>query len=124
MTKFKQFHLPVTVCSFTVSLAAQTIPSGAAIDTEARDVMAETDARGSLPGAGYAALHPELKDVDPVDYPDITKMAILADVAPYSREYNQVFPSSPTTKNLAHARARDRIPGKCFCGLAPAHLPR
>jgi hypothetical protein len=36
----------------------------------------------------YAALHPELKDVDPEDYPDIHKMAILADVAPYSREYN------------------------------------
>ena len=41
-----------------------------------------------LPGPGYAALHPELKDVDPEDYPDIDKMAILADVAPYSRQYN------------------------------------
>ena len=41
-----------------------------------------------LPGAGYAALHPELKDINPEDYPDIHKMAILADVAPYSREYN------------------------------------
>ena len=41
-----------------------------------------------LPGAGYAALHPELKDVNPEDYPDIHKMTILADVAPYSREYN------------------------------------
>jgi hypothetical protein len=41
-----------------------------------------------LPGAGYEALHPELKDVNPEDYPDIHKMAILADVAPYSREYN------------------------------------
>jgi hypothetical protein len=41
-----------------------------------------------LPGAGYAALHPELKDVNPEDYPDINKMSILADVAPYSREYN------------------------------------
>jgi hypothetical protein len=43
-----------------------------------------------LPGAGYAALHPDLKDVDPEDYPDIHKMAILADVAPYSREYHNV----------------------------------
>jgi hypothetical protein len=43
-----------------------------------------------LPGAGYAALHPELKDVDPEDYPDIHKMAILADVAPYSREYHTI----------------------------------
>jgi hypothetical protein len=41
-----------------------------------------------LPGEGYAALHPEVRDVDPEDYPDIHKMAILADVAPYSREYN------------------------------------
>jgi hypothetical protein len=38
-----------------------------------------------LPGAGYEALHPELADVDPEDYPDIHKLAILADVAPYSR---------------------------------------
>jgi len=43
-----------------------------------------------LSGAGYAALHPELKDVDPEDYPDIHKMAILADVAPYSREYHNI----------------------------------
>ena len=41
-----------------------------------------------LPGAGYEALHPELKGIDPRDYPDINKLAILADVAPYSREYN------------------------------------
>jgi hypothetical protein len=41
-----------------------------------------------LPGAGYAALHPELEDVDPEDYPDINKLAILADVAPYSRQYH------------------------------------
>ncbi len=41
-----------------------------------------------LPGAGYEAIHPELKGLDPNDYPDIHKLAILADVAPYSREYN------------------------------------
>jgi len=29
-----------------------------------------------------------LKDISPEDYPDIHKLAILADVAPYSREYN------------------------------------
>ena len=40
-----------------------------------------------LPGTGYEALHPELEGVNPEDYPDIHKMAILADVAPYSREY-------------------------------------
>jgi len=42
-----------------------------------------------LPGAGYEAIHPELEDVDPEDYPDITKLRILADVAPYSREYQR-----------------------------------
>ena len=41
-----------------------------------------------LPGKGYEALHPELEGISPEDYPDINKMAILADVAPYSREYN------------------------------------
>jgi hypothetical protein len=46
------------------------------------------DGYARLPGAGYAALHPELKDVDPENYPDIHKMSILADVAPYSREYH------------------------------------
>jgi hypothetical protein len=46
------------------------------------------DGYARLPGAGYEALHPELKDVSPEDYPDIHKLRILADVAPYSREYN------------------------------------
>jgi hypothetical protein len=43
-----------------------------------------------LPGAGYAALHPELEGINPEDYPDITKLSILGDVAPYSREYNRI----------------------------------
>jgi hypothetical protein len=42
-----------------------------------------------LPGAGYTAIHPELEGVDPEDYPDIVKMRILGDVAPYSREYQR-----------------------------------
>lgn len=33
-----------------------------------------------LPGAGYEAIHPELKDIDPEDYPDLVKMKILGDV--------------------------------------------
>ncbi len=48
------------------------------------------DGYARLPGAGYAALHPELKDINPEDYPDIYKMSILGDVAPYSRQYNNV----------------------------------
>lgn len=40
-----------------------------------------------LPGDGYAALHPEVEGLDPEDYPDLVKFKILADVAPYSKEY-------------------------------------
>ena len=40
-----------------------------------------------LPGSGYAAIHPELKGVNPESYPDIFKYSILADVAPHSREF-------------------------------------
>ena len=39
-----------------------------------------------LPGKGYEALYPELKGIDPEDYPDIHKYKILADVAPTSRK--------------------------------------
>lgn len=38
-----------------------------------------------LPGAGYAALHPELQGIDPEAYPDIYKYAILADISPQSK---------------------------------------
>jgi hypothetical protein len=53
-----------------------------------------------LPGAGYEALHPELKDVNPEDYPDIHKMAILASL------WISVLPDR---KNL-HACAPGREP--------------
>jgi len=43
-----------------------------------------------LPGAGYAALYPELKDVDPEAYPLIYKYSILSDVAPNSSKFSQV----------------------------------
>ena len=43
-----------------------------------------------LPVAGYTALHPELEGINPEDYPDLTKLSILGDVAPYSREYKRV----------------------------------
>ena len=62
------------------------------------------DGYARLPGAGYEALHPELKDVNPEDYPDIHKLRILSDVAPYSREYNQGSLSCLAQKTLAHAR--------------------
>jgi len=42
-----------------------------------------------LPGAGYEAIHPELKGLDPEDYPHIARLRILGDIAPYSREYQR-----------------------------------
>ena len=39
------------------------------------------DGYARLPGVGYEALHPELKGVDPEEYPDIHKLRIPADVA-------------------------------------------
>jgi hypothetical protein len=39
-----------------------------------------------IPGKAYAALNPELKGMDPEDYPDIHKYKILSDLSPKSRE--------------------------------------
>lgn len=58
------------------------------------------DGYARLPGAGYEALHPELKGVDPEEYPDIHKLRILADVAP-----TPGVSVLRHNKNLAHARA-------------------
>jgi hypothetical protein len=46
------------------------------------------DGYARLPGKGYEAVHPEIAGINPEDYPDIAKLRILSDVAPYSREYN------------------------------------
>lgn len=43
-----------------------------------------------LPGSGYEALHPEVTGLNPEEYPDLTKMSILGDVAPYSTEYRSL----------------------------------
>lgn len=43
-----------------------------------------------LPGSGYEALHPEVAGLSPNQYPDITKLSILSDVAPYSVEYRRI----------------------------------
>lgn len=43
-----------------------------------------------LPGKGYEALHPEVAGLDPEDYPDLNKLAILGDVFPYSKQYQSL----------------------------------
>lgn len=55
---------------------------------QASEITKVPEGYARLPGAGYEALHPELKGLNTEDYPAIHKKAILADVAPYSREYN------------------------------------
>ena len=44
-----------------------------------------------LPGAGYAALYPELEGVAPERYPLIHRLSILADIAPYSSQYGETL---------------------------------
>jgi len=56
-----------------------------------------------LPGAGYEAPRPELKGLNPEDYPDIHKLCILSDVA-HIRENTPGLSVLPHTKTLAHAR--------------------
>jgi hypothetical protein len=69
-----------------------------------------------LPGAGYEAIHPELKGLDPEDYPDIHKLAILGDVA----HYNQVSPSC-REPNTSRTRGTDRV---YFAGSCTWSHPR
>lgn len=47
-----------------------------------------------VPGSGYEALHPELKGMDPENYPLLHRLNILGDVAPYSSQYDQTFRES------------------------------
>jgi hypothetical protein len=68
------------------------------------------DGYARLPGAGYEALHPELKGVDPEEYPDIHKLRILADVATPTLGLSVL----PQHKSLARTR----------CGGPPFLHPR
>jgi hypothetical protein len=64
------------------------------------------DGYARLPGAGYEALHPELKGLNAEDYPDIHKLRILSDVAPYSKEYTR------SLRPAAHKKPRARAGGQ------------
>ncbi len=83
------------------------------------------DGYARLPGAGYEALHPELKGVNPEDYPDIHKLRILADVAPYSREYRPGLSLLPDTKTpLARAPGPSSVQDQgSALRLSPGLLP-
>jgi very-short-patch-repair endonuclease len=74
-----------------------------------------SDGYARLPGAGYESLHPELKGMDPNDYPDINKLAILADIGPYSRQYQAVkgrvakAAQYDTDLDIEYSRIIDRV---------------
>jgi hypothetical protein len=77
------------------------ICKGARIPLKKGDSYTKVDeGYARLPGAGYEALHPELKVINPEDNPDIAKMRILADVAPYSRQYQKY-------SSIIHNQTRD-----------------
>ena len=82
------------------------------------------DGYARLPGAGYEALHPDLKGTNPEDYPDIHKLRILSDVAPYSREYNQVS-SSCLQQKSSRTRVRPKLRSRSGSALrfSPRLLP-
>lgn len=57
-------------------------------DFRTGDPYTKVDSGASrLPGPGYEALHPELKDVPFEQYPDLERYKILSDVAPWSKEW-------------------------------------
>jgi hypothetical protein len=84
-----------------------------------------------LPGAGYAALHPELEGVDPEDYPDIDKLRILGAVAPYSREYQKLHdrrrlgpsPAATYICPRTHAKAASHCTQSPCVWISPLRRP-
>jgi len=73
------------------------------------------DGYARLPGAGYDALHPELKGLNPEDYPDIHKLRILSDVAPYSREYTRSLRPALHKNSRARASGRGSVHDEAQC---------
>ena len=61
-----------------------------------------------LPGPGYAAIHPEIKGIEPENYPEYNRFKILADVAPYSAEY-KYYSSRMTKLNNEHALTQEQF---------------
>jgi hypothetical protein len=55
-----------------------------------------------LPGPGFVALHPELEGVDPEDYPLLTRLKILSDVAPWSAETKIALKQAHAAQDRGH----------------------
>lgn len=64
--------------------------SGYFLDFSRGDIYTKVkEAPIRLPGKGLAALNPELQGVDPEYYSDFWRFKVLADVAPWSKEFGQ-----------------------------------
>jgi hypothetical protein len=59
-----------------------------------------------LPGEGYAALHPELRGVDPEAYSMLHRFAILSDVAPLTSEYSMTKQSVYKSRQAGEYNAK------------------
>jgi hypothetical protein len=83
------------------------------------------DGYARLPGAGYEALHPELKGVDPEEYPDIHKLRILRRCRTVlTRIQHQVFSSCALFWNHRKAlpSAQDLFRHICIYELLALHI--
>jgi hypothetical protein len=73
------------------------------------------DGFARLPGDGFEALHPEVKGLSSEEYPDMVKFGILADVAPYSREFASLqsylgkATSKDTEARIEYEKIMDRV---------------
>jgi hypothetical protein len=84
-------------------------PSGRSMDFLHGDPYSKIpEGEMRLPGPGYAALHPELKDVAPQDYPLIHRFMILADVAPYTEQFKDARIAVQTQIARGNADAREQ----------------
>lgn len=61
-----------------------------------------------MPGEGYEALHPELKGVNPEDYPLLHKLNILGDVSPYSPQYKGTLHKAKLMRDSDEMTAPER----------------
>jgi hypothetical protein len=59
-----------------------------------------------MPGPGYAALHKELQGVDPEDYPLIYQYDILANIAPFSKEFRMTRERLYKSRETGHTSER------------------
>lgn len=62
-----------------------------------------------LPGAGYAALNPEVRGLAPEEYPLFHRFKVLADVAPYSPQFKQARFEMDAAANYEELSPREEL---------------